>query len=103
MAKSSVIQVSNGTASVLEDCDKKSLVIDLNKTSTVLYEPEFYSSVSNVVNGYAFVEECKVRLSEVIDKIPFKIRVTNITVPGYSPTNVPPIGLAIIGINNYIL
>jgi hypothetical protein len=39
----------------------------------------------------------------VIYDVPFKIRVQNITVPGYSPTNVPPIGIAIIGINNYIL
>ena len=103
MATSSVIKVSNGTSSVIDDCDKKSDVIDLNKISTVLYSPEFDSYVENIVNGFALVEECKKRLSEVIDKVPFKIRVTNITVPGYSPTNVPPIGIAIIGFNNYIL
>ena len=103
MAKSSVINTSNGTASVIDDCGKDSLVIDLNKISNVIYEPDFYSSVDNIINGYAFVEECKIRLSEVIDRIPFKVRVTNITVPGYSPTNVPPIGIAIIGFNNYIL
>ena len=103
MATSSVINVSNGKASVIDDCDKDSLVIDLHKTSSVLYEPDFYSSVDNIVNGYVFVEECKTRLSEVIDRIPFKIRVTNITVPGYNPSNVPPIGIAIIGFNNYIL
>jgi hypothetical protein len=43
------------------------------------------------------------RLSKVIYKVPFKIKVTNIMVPSYSPQNVPPIGIAIIGINNYIL
>jgi hypothetical protein len=43
------------------------------------------------------------RLSKVIYKVPFKIKVTNIMVPSYTPQNVPPIGLAIIGINNYIL
>ena len=46
---------------------------------------------------------CKSHNSLVIYDAPFKIRVTNITVPGYSPTNVPPIGIALIGINNYIL
>lgn len=35
--------------------------------------------------------------------LPFRIRVTNIQVPGYSPTLAPPIGIAIIGFNNYIL
>ena len=59
------------------------------------------------------VDSCKNRFSDVIYKdpfmvsviydMPFKIRITNIQVPGYSPTDVPPIGIAIIGFNNYIL
>jgi hypothetical protein len=47
-------------------------------------------------------DDCS-RLAKVIYKVPFKIKVTNITVPSYTPTNVPPIGLAIVGVNNYIL
>lgn len=46
---------------------------------------------------------CKNRKSVVLYELPFKIRITNIKVPGYSPSNVPPIGIAIIGFNNYIL
>lgn len=46
---------------------------------------------------------CQDRMSSVMYKVPFKIKITNITVPGYSPIDVPPIGLAIVGINNYIL
>ena len=46
---------------------------------------------------------CKTRMATVLYTLPFKIRITNITVPSYTPQNVPPIGLAIIGINNYIL
>jgi len=78
-------------------------VLDINNKSEVLYTPAFDTSVKNIVNGFAIVEECKDRLSEVIDRVPFRIRVTNVTIPGYSPTNVPPIGIAIIGFNNYIL
>lgn len=73
-------------------------------TSTVIQKSKRYSEI---------VEDCKNRFSQVIyndpyssmviHDIPFKIRITNITVPAYSPTNVPPIGLAVIGINNYIL
>lgn len=47
-------------------------------------------------------EDCN-RFSKVIYNVPFKIKVINITVPSYNPSNVPPIGLAIIGFNNYIL
>lgn len=44
------------------------------------------------------------RLVEIEETLPFRVRFTNITVPGYSfPNNVPPIGIAIVGFNNYIL
>lgn len=35
--------------------------------------------------------------------LPFRVKFTNIDIPGYGPSNVPPIGIAIIGVNNYIL
>jgi hypothetical protein len=44
------------------------------------------------------------RLVKIEQTLPFRVRFINITVPGYSfPNNVPPIGIAIIGFNNYIL
>lgn len=73
-------------------------------TATVISKTKRFSEV---------VDSCKNRISKVIYKkpitanviydLPFKIRITNITVPGYSPSNIPPIGIAIIGFNNYIL
>ena len=42
-------------------------------------------------------------LAEVQTILPFRVRFTNIEQPGYSPSLVPPIGIAIIGFNNYIL
>lgn len=42
-------------------------------------------------------------ISKINDVLPFRIRFTNIGIPGYGPGNVPPIGIAIIGLNNYIL
>jgi hypothetical protein len=35
--------------------------------------------------------------------LPFRVKFSNITVPGYGPNNPAPIGIAIIGFNNYIL
>lgn len=40
---------------------------------------------------------------QITQKLPFRIKITNIGVPGYSVTNPAPIGIAIIGFNNYIL
>jgi len=43
------------------------------------------------------------RIVRINETLPFKIRLTNITVPGYGPNNIPGIGLQIIGYSNYIL
>jgi hypothetical protein len=42
----------------------------------------------------------KVAIKEVL---PFRIKLTNITVPGYSSNNIPGIGIQVIGFSNYIL
>jgi hypothetical protein len=76
MAKATVICTDNKRYSeVIETCN--------NYKSSVIYDAPFKALT--------------------IYTLPFKIRVQNITVPGYSPSNIPPIGIAIIGLNNYIL
>ena len=40
------------------------------------------------------------RISQVL---PFKVRFLNTKIGGYSPSNPAPIGIAVIGYNNYIL
>ena len=39
----------------------------------------------------------------VNDVLPFRVKFTNIGIEGYGPNNPAPIGIAIIGFNNYIL
>ncbi len=41
--------------------------------------------------------------AKVIDVIPFYVRFTNIGIAGYGPGNPAPIGIAIVGVSNYIL
>ena len=43
------------------------------------------------------------RTVEINETLPFRIRLTNITVPGYGPNNIPGIGIQVIGYSNYIL
>lgn len=43
------------------------------------------------------------RIARVDQSLPFRIRLSNITVAGYGPSNPAPIGIAVIGFNNYIL
>ena len=41
--------------------------------------------------------------AKAIDVIPFYVRFTDIGIEGYGPGNPAPIGIAIIGVSNYIL
>jgi hypothetical protein len=43
------------------------------------------------------------RIVKINEVLPFRVRFTNIMVPGYSANNPAPIGIAVIGFNNYIL
>jgi hypothetical protein len=43
------------------------------------------------------------RTIKINNVIPFRIKFTNIMVPGYGPSNPAAIGIAVIGLNNYIL
>jgi len=60
----------------------------------------------NFVKSYdysiATVRKSK-RYARVDQSLPFRIRLTNINVAAYGPSNPAPIGIAIIGFNNYIL
>lgn len=45
-------------------------------------------------------DEIKTKIEEVL---PFRVRFINIGVEAYGPDNPPPIGVQVIGFNNYIL
>lgn len=45
----------------------------------------------------------ELRTVKVNQVVPFRVKFTNIGIESYSPSNPAPIGIAVIGINNYIL
>jgi hypothetical protein len=51
--------------------------------------------ISKIIQGRR-----QVRINEIL---PFRVRFTTITVPGYSSANIPGIGIQVIGFSNYIL
>lgn len=42
----------------------------------------------------------KIQTNEIL---PFRVKFINTQIPGYDVNNPPPVGVAIIGVNNYIL
>ncbi len=73
----------------------KAVIIDEPKINTVLIENSKYSRSS-----IRYKDNRQIRINEVL---PFRVRFTDIKVPGYGPNNIPGIGLQVIGYSNYIL
>lgn len=72
----------------------RAVISDKKKINTVLIENEdFYRSTVSESRGTVLINEV----------LPFRIRFTDIRIPGYGPNNIPGIGLQIIGYSNYIM
>jgi len=72
----------------------RAIITDKQKINTVLIENDrFFRSTVSESKGTVLINEV----------LPFRIRFTDIRVPGYNQNNVPGIGLQIIGYSNYIL
>jgi len=57
----------------------------------------------DATNFFRSAVEESTRTVKINEVLPFRIRFTEIRVPGYGPNNVPGIGLQIIEYSNYIL
>ena len=67
-------------------------IIDIVHTSKSISTDYAITTVKDIVHS-----------SSVKSILPFYISFATIGIPGYGPNNVPPIGIAIVGVNNYIL
>lgn len=72
-------------------------------TSQIVFKKEYN------VNTIAQKEYPRIRIpvqyrtTKISDFLPFRISFQNITIEGYGPSSPAPIGIAVIGFNNYIL
>lgn len=57
-------------------------------------------TLSSYKSSISQVNFSKIQASEIL---PFRVRFTNVQIPGYDANNPAPIGIAIIGVNYYIL
>jgi hypothetical protein len=72
----------------------RAIITDKQKINTVLIENDgFFRSTISESRGTVLINEV----------LPFRIRFTDIRIPGYNQNNIPGIGLQIIGYSNYIL
>jgi hypothetical protein len=103
MASSKIYQKSNALvkfitsknffSSRLSSSDRKSLFREKYSRNTFIKNKPYGSTIFRK----------QLRTAVITEQLPFRIRLTTIVIEGYGPNNPPPIGIAIIGFNNYIL
>lgn len=72
----------------------KSVIIDKTKrTVKYIKNSNFFTSKIRYKSGTVKINET----------LPFRIKFTNIGIAGYGPNQAAPIGIAIIGVNNYVM
>jgi hypothetical protein len=100
MAKAAIKQVSYPKARI-DSKNHHTKIIDEIKTSTLKNINYSISKVKDIKHSAEIIE--KSNKTNITEMLPFRIRFKTIGISGYYPNNAAPIGIAIIGLNNYIL
>ena len=72
----------------------------LQQAQTLEQKVAFFNTTSAPLSGFTTLGEV---FSEASSVLPFRVSFESLGVAGYSPSNPAPIGIAVIGFNNYIL
>lgn len=103
MATSVILNRPNGSIKKAKESGYANTSVD-----TVNY----YSKVKDIQHSTKSVKSTSYPVTKVIENVsdvkisdflPFRVKFTTIGIDGYSSTNPPPIGIAVIGYSNYIL
>jgi hypothetical protein len=102
MATAVIIDTSKSRTSTAKSTDYPvSSVTDIQHSAKIT---DIQHSAKPQTVDYSIVKITDiVHTAKAISVLPFYVRFTNIGIPGYGPNNTPPIGIAVVGVNNYIL
>lgn len=103
MARVLISNVRPSSTKSISTKDKLRLSLSESDFKTIITESSNNLKEVSTKNYPIFQAENNKRLYRLEEVLPFRVRITNIGVQGYSPVNPAPIGIAVIGLNNYIL
>ena len=103
MAQAIFTDLSVRTVKSVIETNSKTLKVLPDKT-TVRIQPIEYSFSSADTISYPSAKPIKSLQKTTVETIlPFRVKFTSISIEGYTASRPAPIGIAIIGVNNYIL
>jgi len=103
MARSVIRPKVSGITKSIQTSDYSGVLITNQKPSSRISEENNIVKTITTSNYPNSAITPSLRYSEISSTLPFRIRFTTIGIDGYGPNNPAPIGIAVIGFNNYIL
>ncbi len=102
MAKAVITDIKTGYLGSVISTDYANTSVTGEAHSAKITDIVHNAKITNINYPITTIEDI-VYTAKPIDVIPFYVRFTNIGIEGYGPSNPAPIGIAIIGVSNYIL
>lgn len=103
MARSVIRPKVSGITKSIQTSDYSSVLIkEENSSSRIFEENNIVKSITTSDYPNSSITQ-PLRYSQISSTLPFRVRFTTIGIDGYGPNNPAPIGIAVIGFNNYIL
>lgn len=103
MARVAITNIAEPNVGSVRKKDFSTTDIEFNQRFTNVQDLTYVPRSINAI-GFGILkskfEDRQVKAEEIL---PFRVRFTSVDIPGYGRENPPPIGIAIIGTNNYIL
>jgi hypothetical protein len=102
MAKAVITDIKSGYVGLVSTKDYATASVTGEAHSAKVTDIIHDAKITNINYPITSIEDI-VYTAKPIDVIPFYVKFTNIGIEGYGPGNPAPIGIAVIGVSNYIL
>jgi hypothetical protein len=102
MAKAVITDIKTGYLSSVVATDYSNTSVTGEAHSAKITDIVHDAKITNIDYPITTIQDI-VYTAKPIDVVPFYVKFTNIGIEGYGPGNPAPIGIAIIGVSNYIL
>jgi hypothetical protein len=103
MGRVAIIDIAEPKTEYARNKDYPTISADYDKRSALINDLSFVMR-SSIEKDYGVLRpKFDERYSKAETILPFRIAFTSVDIPGYGRENPAPIGIAIIGSNNYIL
>jgi hypothetical protein len=102
MARAVIKDVKSFSSNIKKETPVNLKISEKTSIATITNKTHSTSNINTVKYPITEIDDLRGNV-DLIYTMPFRVRFVNIGIGSYGPNNPAPIGIAVIGLNNYIL